>query len=98
MGYGYRPGRAAAWFTGLLVAGTLYYWGRTLGPVEVEVRPAFNPFGYTLDLLIPVVSLGQDLAWDPRGLDLWVAYGLRLGGAVLATTIVAAVTRVLSRD
>ena len=39
---------------------------------------------------------------DPKALreviaDLWMAYGLVFAGAVLATTVVAAVTRVLNR-
>ncbi|PSL08340.1 hypothetical protein CLV30_101311 [Haloactinopolyspora alba] len=97
VGYGYRPGLAAVWFTGLLAFGTAYFAGSELEPVETDVHPTFNPFGYTLDLLIPLLSLGQDSAWDPRGPDLWVAYGLIFCGAVLATTVVAAVTRVLNR-
>ncbi|PZF84436.1 hypothetical protein [Jiangella anatolica] len=97
VGFGYRPGLAAIWFAGLLAFGTIWFWGKQLDPVEVNVHPTFNPFGYTLDLLIPILSLGQDSAWDPRGGDLIVAYGLVFCGAVLATTVVAAVTRVLNR-
>ncbi|WP_035812967.1 hypothetical protein [Jiangella gansuensis] len=97
VGYGYRPGLAAVWFAGLLLFGTGYFWNKELDPVEVNVHPTFNPFGYALDLLIPLLSLGQDAAWDPRGPDLIVAYGLVFAGAVLATTVVAAVTRVLNR-
>ncbi|NDL58067.1 hypothetical protein [Phytoactinopolyspora mesophila] len=97
VGYGYRPGLAAIWFAGLLAMGTAFFATRTLEPVEAGVHPTFNPFGYTLDLLIPVFRLGQMLAWDPRGADLWVAYGLIVMGTVLATTIGAAVTRVLGR-
>ncbi|WP_162605851.1 hypothetical protein [Jiangella aurantiaca] len=97
VGFGYRPGLAAIWFVGLLAFGTAYFWTKELDPVEVNVHPTFNPFGYALDLLIPLLSLGQDSAWDPRGLDLVVAYGLVFCGAVLATTVVAAVTRVLNR-
>lgn len=97
VGYGYRPGLAAIWFVGLLAIGTAYFYGATLDPVEVNVHPTFNSFGYTLDLLIPLFTLGQDLAWDPRGPDLVMAYGLVFAGGVLATTIAAAVTRVLAR-
>lgn len=98
VGYGYRPGLAAVWFAGLLAAGTAYFSLRAApGPVEVNVHPTFNAFGYTLDLLIPLLSFGQDLAWDPLGPDFVVAYGLIFGGGVLATTIAAAVTRVLAR-
>jgi hypothetical protein len=97
VGYGYRPGLAAIWFAGLLAMGTVFFATRALDPVEAGVHPTFNSFGYTLDLLIPVFRLGQMLAWDPRGVDLWVAYGLVVMGTVLATTIGAAVTRVLGR-
>ncbi|WP_166346708.1 hypothetical protein [Phytoactinopolyspora limicola] len=97
VGYGYRPGLAAAWFAGLLAFGTAFFATRDLDPVEVWAHPTFNSFGYTLDLLIPVFRLGQMSAWDPRGFDLAVAYGLVFMGAVLATSIGAAVTRVLGR-
>ncbi len=97
VGYGYRPGLAAVWFVGLLLLGSAYFWNSDLDPVEADVHPTFNSFGYALDLLIPLLSLGQDSAWDPRGPDLWMAYGLVFAGAVLATTVVAAVTRVLNR-
>ncbi|WP_129669704.1 hypothetical protein [Phytoactinopolyspora endophytica] len=97
VGYGYRPGLAGFWFAGLLALGSAYFAGRALEPIEQDVHPTYNSVGYTIDLLIPVVRLGQQAAWDPRGMDLWVAYGLMFMGAVLATTIGAAVTRVLGR-
>lgn len=98
VGYGYRPGLAAIWFAGLLAAGTIYFFIDPVeDPVEVGVHPHFNAFGYTLDLLIPLVTIGQDLAWDPHKLQIVVAYGLTFAGGVLATTIAAAVTRVLAR-
>ncbi|AYY11442.1 hypothetical protein EF847_00600 [Actinobacteria bacterium YIM 96077] len=97
VGYGYRPGLAAMWFAGLLAFGTFYFNGRDLDPVEVEVHPTFHPLGYTIDLLVPVIKLGQAMAWDPQGLDLFVSYSLIFMGAVLVTTIGAAVTRVLGR-
>lgn len=97
VGYGYRPGLAAIWFTGLLAFGTAYFWDKNFDFIDATKQPTFNPFGYTLDLLIPVLRLEQASSFDPRGLDLWVAYGLIFMGTVLATTIGAAVTRVLSR-
>src|SRR5690606_8277338 len=97
VGYGYRPGLAAVWFVGLLALGTAYFWGQDVDPVEPDVQPTFSRSGYSLALLIPLLSRGQDAAWDPRGADLWMAYGLVLAGAVPATTVVGAVTRVLNR-
>jgi hypothetical protein len=97
VGYGYRPGLAALWFAGLLAFGTVYFAGKTLAPIDVNRQPTFTSFGYSLDLLIPVLRLEQAASFDPQGPDLWVAYGLIFMGAVLATTIGAAVTRVLGR-
>lgn len=97
VGYGYRPGLAAVWFASLLALGTIYFSQRDLDPIEPGVHPTFHPFGYAVDLLIPVFRLGQAAAWDPRGMDLFVAYGLTFMGAVLVTTIGAGVTRVLGR-
>ncbi|NED95330.1 hypothetical protein G1H11_08375 [Phytoactinopolyspora alkaliphila] len=97
VGYGYRPGLAALWFAGLLAFGTVYFAGKTLDPIDVNRQPTFTSFGYSLDLLVPVLRLEQAASFDPRGLDLWVAYGLIFMGAVLVTTIGAAVTRILGR-
>ncbi|GAA2211408.1 hypothetical protein GCM10009850_068670 [Nonomuraea monospora] len=67
-----QPWRAAIGVTALLTLGTLYFstvqcnatLPRTEGlcPVEPDEHPAWDPFLYTLDLLIPLVSLGHDTA------------------------------------
>jgi hypothetical protein len=58
---------------------------------------SFNAFGYTLDLILPVVNLGQQSSWNPQGASQAVAYALVIGGWVLATALVAGITRVLVR-
>jgi hypothetical protein len=60
--------------------------------------PDFNPLVYTLDLLLPIVDFGQEHAFNPHGLQAWVAYGFIATGWVLATTIAAGATRVLRRE
>jgi len=50
-----------------------------------------------LDLLLPVISLGQEGAWSPRGAGELVAYALIVAGWILATAAAAGVTRVLTR-
>jgi hypothetical protein len=49
---------------------------------------------YTLDLLLPIIDLGQERAFQPVG---WLAYVLILAGWLLATTIAAGLTRSLRR-
>ena len=60
--------------------------------------PHFNPVIYTLDLLLPVVDLGQKYAFNPAGAEQWFSYVLIAAGWLLATTIAAGVARVLSRN
>ncbi|MFL6073292.1 MAG: hypothetical protein ACJ73S_07860 [Mycobacteriales bacterium] len=98
VGYGYRPLRAAGWFVLLAVLGTASFGHHHPPPVPDTTPPAFNPLVYTLDLLLPVIDLGQEHGYDPRGDQRWLAYLLILTGWLLASTIAAGVIRVLRRD
>lgn len=97
VGYGYRPLLAAAWLVALLAVGTVVFRHH---PVirEQQHNTEFNPFLYTLDLLLPVGSLGQEDEFAPHGIYLWIADVLVALGFVLGLTVAAGVTRVLSRE
>lgn len=95
LGFGYRPARAAAWFAALMAASALYFSAHP--PSPVSGAPPFVPLLYSLDLLLPVIDLGQESAFQPRGGDAWVAAGLILAGWILATTIAVAAARLLRR-
>lgn len=98
VGYGYRPQRAAAWLIALLALGTVVFAGHHPPPLKKDEAPGFNPFLYALDLLVPIVSFGQDSAFAPRGGYQWLAAALTASGWILATTILAGASRVLSRQ
>jgi hypothetical protein len=98
IGYGYRPARAGLWLITLLIIGTVVFSLHPPAPINSNAAPAFNPFFYSLDLLLPVVTYGQQAAYAPRGLYQWLAYGLMTAGWILATTIIAGITRALSRN
>lgn len=98
MGYGYRPSRAAAWLAGLLAVGAVVFGAHHPPPAHRGEGPGFNPLLYTLDLLLPIIDFGQQGAFDPSGGEQWLAALLITAGWVLATTIAAGVTRVLSRQ
>jgi hypothetical protein len=67
VGYGYQPWRAAVWLVLLLAAGSVVFHAAPPPPLQHGDTPPFNAVIYTLDLLLPVVDLGQKHAfWSPR--------------------------------
>jgi hypothetical protein len=99
VGYGYKPWRALTWLVVLVIAGSLVYQFAPPAPFRsggVAV-PSFNAVIYTIDLLLPVVDLGQKHAFDPTGAEQWLSYFLVASGWILVTTVAAGAARVLSR-
>jgi hypothetical protein len=97
VGYGYQPWRALVWLALLLAAGSVAYAIDPPPPLQPSAAPHFNPVVYTLDLLLPVVDLGQKHAFNPTGADQWFSYLLIAAGWILVTTVAAGAARVLSR-
>ncbi|MGC0332587.1 hypothetical protein RKD23_005577 [Streptomyces sp. SAI-170] len=94
--YGYRPGRAALWMAVLWAAGSLAF--AHAGRPEVATgtaEPPWNPALFALDLLLPVIDLGQVGVWQLQGGWQWLGAALVLAGWVLATTVAAGATRLL---
>lgn len=96
--YGYRPGRATLWMALLWASGTLYFSQRPPRPLVEDEAPQWNAALYVLDLLLPVITLGQDTQWNPLGRSQWVATALILLGWILATTVATGATRLLRRQ
>jgi hypothetical protein len=97
VGYGYQPWRALVWLAVLLAAGTVTFALAPPPPLQASAAPHFNAFIYALDLLLPVVDLGQKHAFNPAGAEQWLSYLLVAAGWVLVTTVAAGAARVLSR-
>lgn len=99
IGYGYLPYRAAALFGLILLAGVVGFslfppW--PIGPGGL--RPAFNPFFYTLDVLIPFANFGQREIWlSSVGQEMFKIF-LAILGWTLAATALAGFTRTLTRS
>ncbi|MFF1438811.1 membrane-associated oxidoreductase [Streptomyces sp. NPDC058295] len=98
VGYGFRPLRAAVWLLSLLAVGSITYAGHHPPPLKAGEAPEFNPVFYTLDLLLPVISFGQESAFAPRDGYQTLSYVLIVTGWILATTVAAGVTRTVSRQ
>ncbi|MGW3265709.1 oxidoreductase [Streptomyces sp. NPDC001056] len=95
--YGYRPGRAAVWMAVLWAAGTLAFSHAAHPPMNHDDHPYWSPALFTLDLLLPVIDLGQVGEWQLRGAWQWLAAAMILLGWILATTVAAGATRLLRR-
>jgi adhesin HecA-like repeat protein len=104
VGYGYRTWLALLWLLLALWVGTRALdqaqQAGLLAPAKDNLRqePTFHPLTYALDLLLPIVNLGQEGAWIPRRWAEWWTWGLVLVGWVLTTAVVAGLTGVLKRD
>ncbi|MGX1026642.1 membrane-associated oxidoreductase [Streptomyces sp. SAI-097] len=98
VGYGFRPLRAGGWLLSLLAVGSVAYGLHHPPPLKPEEAPGFNPVFYTLDLLLPVISFGQENAFSPEGGYQTLSYVLIITGWILATTVITGLTRTVSRQ
>ncbi|WP_067486203.1 hypothetical protein [Actinomadura hibisca] len=96
-GYGYQPWRSFLWLAALVTVGGVIYGLNPPAPLKADEAPHFNPVVYTLDLMIPIVDLGQQRAFNPAGAYQWLSYVFIAAGWVLATTIAAGVARTINR-
>lgn len=113
VGYGYRPMRALGWLVLLLVLGSIWFsvhvedctgfvaGTRLAGHCSVSVDDTglvWNPFLYTVDLLVPIIDFGNKGRWHMTGIDQWVSSAFIAAGWILATTVAAGLTRLIRRQ
>ncbi|NGN70252.1 hypothetical protein G5C51_41020, partial [Streptomyces sp. A7024] len=98
VGYGYHPARALGWLLGLMVVGFTVFARWHPRELEEGKSPEYSAVFYTLDLLLPVVSFGQDSAYTSDDALGWFAHLLTAAGWVLATTVAAGAARALNRQ
>lgn len=95
--YGYRPLQILWWLIGLEVIGSVVFLIlnnlHQFKPSSATV-PDFNSILYTLDLLIPVASLGEHTYWVPTGAAQWVAALFTVLGWILAACLVVGVGKI----
>jgi hypothetical protein len=58
----------------------------------------FNAPIYTLDVLLPIISLGQQDSWQPTGIALSVYWALIILGWLLTSALIAGLTGLVKRD
>ena len=96
--YGYRPLRALLWLILFAAGGTTWFSYHPLVPINSEDHPVWSPFLYTVDQLVPIINLGNDVMWRATGNSQWITVVLIAAGWILATTVAAGITRSLRRD
>jgi hypothetical protein len=97
-GYGYRISLALGWLAALWVFGAVWFAVRpALPPINPGEQVPWNPALYTLDLLVPLVDLGNKNRWLATGASRGIAVTLTVMGWILATTIAAELARLLRR-
>jgi cytoskeletal protein CcmA (bactofilin family) len=98
VGYGYRPGRALGWLVVSWILGSAYF---AVGPPMKVINSGdtleWNPWLFTIDLVVPIVDFGNKNRWQTPGAAQWIASGLIVSGWTLATTVAAGLTRMLKR-
>jgi hypothetical protein len=98
VGYGYRPARALIWLLGL-VALTAAYFAECPPPgTRPPQNTAFQAVIYAFHVVIPFLGIGQPNPYAGTTTAQWIIWAAQLAGWTLATTVVAGVTRVLSRN
>jgi len=97
VGFGYRPWLAVCWLVAFAVLGGAWFAVNPPPPIDDGQDPAFNPWLFAADTLLPIVNLGQDGYWRLAGASQWISSGLVAAGWILATTAAAGAARVLKR-
>jgi hypothetical protein len=95
VGYGYVPWRAAGWLAVLWLAGWLYF--RVQQPLPGGAGD-YQPALYALDLLLPVLSIGQRSAFHFAGPAQLVGVVMTVCSWILGIAVLAGLTRALTRN
>lgn len=102
IGYGYRPHRVFYWFLILFGIGCGYFAYEGHHAVKphdpMQYGPRYSPAIYTLDLLLPVINLGQREYWIAKpGFPQDLSTALIIAGWLLATVFLAGISGLVRR-
>jgi hypothetical protein len=100
VGFGYRTWQAIFPFVALVIFGAMYFAAHRSDVVPKNpqlTNPDFHPLTYTLDLLVPVVTLGLRENYVAQGSAQTISTIYVVAGWVLTTAIIAALTGLVRR-
>ncbi len=81
-----------------MTAAATYFALNRPRPLDTSNAPEFNAPAYALDLLFPILDLGQEKSFTPTGAAQWIAYLITAVGWILAGTVAAGITRTITRN
>jgi hypothetical protein len=102
--YGYRTWQAGIWLLLLVIIGAAVFSMAhpeqltDVKPAAGGSIPAFQPWTYALDVLLPIVNLRQEEFRIPQGAARWWAWFSIVSGWILVTIVLAAVTGILRKE
>lgn len=94
VGYGYRPWLAGWWFAACWLAGAVALRLDPPSPLTAAAPSSYSPATHAIDLMLPVVNLGYDNAWQATD----ITTGLGVAGWLLIITAAGGIIRLLTRD
>jgi hypothetical protein len=100
VGFGYRTWQALIPFAALVIVGVFFFAAHRheIVPKNAALEtPSFHPLTYTLDLLVPVVTLGLRENYTAQGCAQTVSTVFIVAGWILTTAIIAALTGLVRR-
>ena len=100
VGYGYRTWQAGLWLLALTLAGTAVFanaYPSHMIPTSHHPMP-FNAPIYALDVLLPIINLGQQDSWQPTETALGIYWALIILGWALTSALVAGLTGIVKQD
>jgi hypothetical protein len=100
VGYGYRTWQTGLWLLFFGLAGTAVFAGAYPAHMIATSRHPmpFNAPVYALDVLLPIISLGQQDSWQPDGGALYIYWTLIIVGWVLTSALIVGLTGIIKRD
>ena len=101
VGFGYHTGRAVFGLLAVMVAGWgVFAWAswEHLTPLkDASQLPQFEPWLYSMDAVLPVITFGQEAPGARPGSRSTGTFSV-LAGWILGTALIAALTAMLNRS
>jgi hypothetical protein len=100
IGYGYRTWQAGLWLLSFMLIGTaLFSRAYPTHMIAIRHNPMrFNAPVYSIDVLLPIVNLGQQDSWQPTAITVYAYWALIILGWILTSAFVAGITGIFKRD